>query len=52
MRCHCNGDIDDLEFEGLPEGGCSHCPCPDMDDDDEEWGDDELAPTPNEEKGS
>ena len=26
MPCHCGGDIDDIEFERLPPGGC-HCDC-------------------------
>ena len=26
MVCHCGGDIDDIEFDRLPRGGCD-CPC-------------------------
>lgn len=26
MVCHCGGDIDDIEFDRLPSGGC-RCEC-------------------------
>lgn len=46
MQCHCNGDIDDINF-GESDEGCTCCINKLYDPDDEDWGDeddDELGP--------
>ena len=47
MVCHCGGDIDDIEFDRLPPGGC-RCPCY-KEECDEDWV--EAAPTTGETDG-